>query len=88
MLSTVVDVGILWLSGVLAAAAVLAVRARSGLARVLAVDTLVLVLVALLVLVAYARESVRYLDSALVLALLGFIGTLSAVRYLSEGRVL
>ncbi len=55
--------------------------------RVLALDTLVLVLVGLLALWS-ASEGVSYfLDAALALAVLGFLGTLAAARFYGEGRV-
>jgi multisubunit Na+/H+ antiporter MnhF subunit len=77
----VFQVAVVWL-GVLAAVTIaLAARARSLLSRVLALDTLTLLLVAGLVVVAVARRSVAYLDAALVLALLSFVGTVAAARY-------
>jgi multicomponent Na+:H+ antiporter subunit F len=80
-------VAIGWL-GVLAAVTVgLAARARALLSRVLALDTLGLLLVAALVLVADARRSAAYLDAALALALLSFVGTLAAARYRRRRRV-
>jgi len=72
---------IAWLSALAAVTVVLAARARSLASRVLALDTLTLQLVAALVLVAHAERSPAYLDAALVLALLSFVGTLAAARY-------
>jgi len=52
-----------------------------------ALDTLTLVLVALLVLYAASGRSPYLLDAALVLALLSFVGTLAAARYFGERRI-
>jgi multicomponent Na+:H+ antiporter subunit F len=61
--------------------ALLMVRARSRTLRILALDTLTVILVGLLALFTIAEESAVYLEAALALALLGFAGTLVAVRY-------
>ncbi|MEJ7841119.1 MAG: monovalent cation/H+ antiporter complex subunit F [Rubrobacter sp.] len=50
----------------------------------LALDTLTLVLVALLVLYAAAERSPYYLDAALIVALLAFLGTVAAALYHGE----
>lgn len=71
----------------LAATAVRAVRAESLASRILALDTAALVVIALLVLLTYWQGVSYYLDAALVLALLGFVGTLAAARFYGEGRV-
>jgi multicomponent Na+:H+ antiporter subunit F len=55
--------------------------------RVLALDTFTLIQVALLALFGYLQDVVHYLDAALVLALLAFVGTLAAARYEAEGRL-
>lgn len=64
-----------------------AVRSRSVTARILAVDTSALLVIALLVLVSYWRGVAYFMDAALVLALLGFVGTLGAARFHGEGRL-
>lgn len=76
-----------WLTLLLGASAVLVVQSRSLTVRVLALDTFTLIQVALLVLFAYANHSVYYLDAALILSLLAFIGTVAAARYHGEGRL-
>ncbi len=63
------------------------IRARSTAGRILALDTLTLILVALLVLFADANRSAYYLDAALILALLAFVGTVAAARYHGERRI-
>lgn len=78
-------VAIGWLGVLAAVTVVLAARSRSLLSRILALDTLSLLLVAALVLFAHHRRTAAYLDAALVLALLSFVGTLAAARY-QDGR--
>jgi multisubunit Na+/H+ antiporter MnhF subunit len=75
-----------WIAALLAVNILLVVRARSMMVRILASDTLTLVLVALLVLFAYHERSAFYLDAALLLALLSFIGVIAASRYYRTGR--
>jgi multisubunit Na+/H+ antiporter MnhF subunit len=76
-----------WMTGLLGIAVVLVIRARSAMRRILALDVLTLILIALLILYADASQTSYYLDAALALALLSFVATLAAVRYHSEGRV-
>lgn len=71
---------LLWLALPSAALLLILARARTPLERVLAIDTLTLVLTAIVVLVAYLRRSPLYLDAALVLALASFVGTVAAAR--------
>lgn len=65
--------------------AVIATRSTAG--RILALDTATLVLVALLVLYADANRSPYFMDAALILALLAFVGTLALARYYGERRI-
>ena len=67
--------------------AVAVVRLRRAASRILALDMLTLILVALLVLYADYQRSPYYLDAALILALLAFIATLVLARYHGEGKV-
>ncbi len=60
---------------------------RSTAARILALDTLTLILVALLVLFVGAFRTPYFLDAALVLSLLAFLGTLAAARYYGERNI-
>ncbi len=75
-----------WIAGLLGATAYLVVRAPSTAVRILAADTLTIVLIALLVLVAHASGEAYYLDGALALALLSFVATLALGRYWGLGR--
>ena len=80
-------VAMVWMTGLLGIAVVMVIRARSALRRILALDVLTLILIALLILYADASQTAYYLDAALALALLSFIATLAAVRYHSDGRL-
>jgi len=76
-----------WMTALLAVCAGAVALLRSTSSRILALDTLTLVLVALLVLYAASGRSPYLLDAALVLALLSFVGTLAAARYFGERRI-
>jgi multicomponent Na+:H+ antiporter subunit F len=77
----------LWMAVLLCVSLLTVVRARSSLARVLALDMVTLLLVALLILYSDSRKVGYYLDAALVLAMLSFISTNAAARYHSEGEI-
>lgn len=77
----------IWLIALVLACAVMLVRFRSGAVRILLVDLVTMLLVALLVLQAGADDVIHLLDVALLLALLSFVGTLAAARFLGRGRL-
>lgn len=77
-----------WVTLLLVAVVLFATRSRFGAVLVLAIDVLTLVLVALLVLFSVANQQSYYLDAALALALVSFVGTVAAARQLAAGRVL
>ena len=87
MHETVFVLAAAWMTVLLSIVGVLVLRARTAMARILALDVLTLILTALLILFADATRTSYYLDAALGLALLSFIATLAAVRYHSDGRV-
>ena len=76
-----------WMAVQLTVGVAFLIRAPTAMIRILALDTVTLVLVALLVLYAASRQSAHYLDAALILALLSFASTIAAARYHSEGKV-
>lgn len=76
-----------WMTGLLAVSVAAVIKVRSTAGRILALDMLTLILVALLVLYADATRSPYYLDAALILALLAFIGTLVAARYHGQRKI-
>lgn len=87
MHETVFAAAAVWMTGLLSVSVVYVIRARSVMVRILALDTLTLILVAFLILYADATRTPYYLDAALALALLSFVSTLAAARYHSEGRI-
>lgn len=78
----------IWMTILMAAVVVFATKARSNAVRILAIDALTLILVALLVLYSVASQQAYFMDAALALALVSFIGTVAAARRLASGRVL
>ena len=76
-----------WMTGLLAISVAAVIKVRSTAGRILALDMLTLILVALLVLYADANRSPYYLDAALILALLAFIGTVAAARYHGQRKI-
>jgi len=85
---TFIGAAAIWMTVLLAMIILFAIRARSSAERLLAVDALTLLLVGLLVLYAAANQQPYYLDAALALALVSFVGTVAAARRLAGGRVL
>lgn len=55
--------------------------------RVVALEALVSIIVALLVLNAFYQGSSLYIDAALVLSIFGFISTVAIAKYLQRGDV-
>ncbi len=76
-----------WITGLLAVSVAAVIKVQSTAGRILALDMLTLILVALLVLYADANRSPYYLDAALILALLAFIGTVAAARYHGQRKI-
>jgi multisubunit Na+/H+ antiporter MnhF subunit len=76
-----------WMTVLLVVSVAAVIRLRSTAGRILALDTITLILVALLVLYAAANRSSYYMDAALVLSLLAFIATLVLARYYGERKV-
>ncbi|MGM0770253.1 MAG: cation:proton antiporter [Halobacteriota archaeon] len=55
--------------------------------RVIAVDAMTIVMVAMLGIYSYIQESVFFMDVALVLSIISFVGTITISKYLDEGVV-
>jgi multicomponent Na+:H+ antiporter subunit F len=55
--------------------------------RVVALDAMTTVIVVTLGVYSYVQESVFFLDVALVLSIISFVGTVTISRYLDEGVV-
>ncbi len=76
-----------WMTVLLVVSAAAVIRLRSTASRILALDMLTLILVALLVLYSVANRSSYYMDAAVVLSLLAFVATLVLARYHGERKV-
>jgi multicomponent Na+:H+ antiporter subunit F len=76
-----------WMTVLLVVSVAAVIRLRSTAGRVLALDMLTLILVALLVLYSVANRSSYYMDAAVVLSLLAFVATLILARYHGERKV-
>ena len=79
-------VGVGWLAVLLGVCAFLVARSSSSTSRVLALDMLVLVLIGELALIAARNDRPYALDAGLALALLSFVATIAACRYLEDRR--
>ena len=85
MLDVAMDIAFGWATLLLLGGGWLLLRAPDTLHRVLALDVLVVIVVALLTALSYGREVSFYIDAALALALLSFTATLVAARYVTRG---
>ena len=74
-----IAVGAAWATLLVVAGGLLLLRSRDKLHRVLALDVLVMIVIALLTLLSYLRDVSYYIDAALALALLSFTATLVVV---------
>ena len=75
-----------WSTLLLVGGGVLLFRAQDALHRILALDVLVAIVIALLTILSYLRDVSYYVDAALALALLSFTATLVAARHVIRGR--
>ena len=82
----VLYLAVIWTGALLLAGVVRVIQARAPLSRLLALDTLSLVLIALLLLQSALIGDEHLLDAAVALALLSFVATVGAARYFSRGR--
>jgi multicomponent Na+:H+ antiporter subunit F len=81
MLDMVYDVALMWAALLMMVLLGFLMYSRPFLIRILALDVLSMVMITFLVLYALQHHAAYYLDVALALALLSFIGTLGAAGY-------
>ena len=62
-------------------------RGPSAADRVLALDTLYVIAIGIVLLTELAWGATLYVEIAVLIALLGFVGTVAAAKYLTHGRV-
>lgn len=87
MHAAVAQLAAIWLLALVVVCGAMLVRSRTGAVRVLLVDLVTMLLVGLFVLRGGAEDVAGFVDIALVLALLSFVGTLAAARFLARGRL-
>lgn len=56
--------------------------------RAMALDTIAVNLISLIVLLSIRYDTAAYFDSALVIAVLGFLGTVAIAKYLLKGDII
>ncbi len=78
----VVIPALFWVTLLLVAGGLALVRARDVLQRIVALDLLAVIVIALLALLCYLRGQAYYLDAAVALALMSFVATVAVARYL------
>ena len=81
----VLVIALVWVTLLLVAGGALLVRAGDVLQRVVALDLLAVLTIALLAMLSYFRGQSYYLDAAVALSLLSFVSTVAAARYLADG---
>lgn len=87
LLFAVLPVAIAAFAVALALSAWRLLRGPSLADRILALDTLHVNTLALLVLLGMERQSQLYFEAALIIALLGFVGTVVLSKYLLRGDI-
>lgn len=85
MPAVIVIPALFWVTFLLVVGGLVLVRARDVLQRIVALDLLAVIVVALLALLSYLRGQPYYMDAAVALALLSFVATVAAARYLDSG---
>ena len=80
-----IEIAVGWATLLLVGGGVLLLRADDALHRILALDVLVAIVIALLTILSYLRDVSYYIDAALALALLALTSTLVAARYVTRG---
>ena len=85
MLELALEIAFGWATLLLLGGGWLLLRAPDTLHRVLALDVLVVIVIAVLTTLSYVRDESYYIDAALALALLSFLATLVAARYVTRG---
>lgn len=87
MLTISVRCGIAFVAVAILLAAYRVVRGPSAPDRVLALDTIYVDSIALVVLLGIARSSALYFEAAIVIALMGFVGTVALCKFLLRGDI-
>lgn len=87
MLTVAITVALAMMVAALALTMWRLVRGPSATDRILALDTANINTVALLVLLGIMRDSALYFEAALLIALLGFVGTVALCKFVLRGDI-
>ena len=88
MLSTVIPIAFTLVACAVALSFWRLLRGPSAPDRILALDTLYVNTIALLVLLGIHLGSALYFEAALLIALMGFVGTVALCKYLLRGDII
>ena len=85
MPAILLDAALVWVTFLLVAGGLVLLRARDAVQRLVAMDLLAVLVIALLALLSYLLDQPYYFDAAVALALLSLVSTVAAARYLASG---
>jgi multicomponent K+:H+ antiporter subunit F len=88
MLSQVIPIAFALVAAAVALSFWRLLRGPSAPDRILALDTLYINTIALLVLLGIHLSSALYFEAALLIALMGFVGTVALCKYLLRGDII
>lgn len=88
MLNTVIPIAFALVAAAFAMSFWRLLRGPSAPDRILALDTLYVNTIALLVLLGIHLGSALYFEAALLIALMGFVGTVALCKYLLRGDII
>jgi multicomponent Na+:H+ antiporter subunit F len=86
MPDVVLVAALVWGAMLLVGGGIVLLRSKNVLQRIVVFDLLASILILLLAVLSYLRQTSYYLDAAFALALLSFVSTLAAARHYAEGR--
>jgi multicomponent K+:H+ antiporter subunit F len=87
MLDVAIRIALVMVTSALLLNVVRMARGPSAVDRILALDTLYINAIALLVLLGVVRASELYFEAALVVAMMGFVGTVALCKFLLRGDI-
>lgn len=88
MLNTVIQIAFAMIALAMVLSLYRMVRGPDATDRILALDTLYINTIALLVLFGINSSNSAYFESALLIAIMGFVGTVALSKYLLRGSII
>ena len=88
MMALAVDLALALVAAAVALSFWRLLRGPSAPDRILALDTLYINTIALLILLGLRLNSALYFEAALLIAVIGFVGTLALCKYLLRGDII